>query len=271
MKKLLIVVIALGGWVACAVMYFSRQNAAPAPAPIVEAAPEPVSAPPPEKVFVRREPASPVIAENSTGPVVAATSTVAEAKADVSTALVRKAVDALLSARTAGEKHAAFQQLIKDGQLDAAIADLKQRMTDDPTNAQLPATLGEAQLNKVRLLKEAGADINELGIVAMQADQSFNAALKIDPNNWEANFMKASSMYYWPANEQRDAEVVQRLSNLIDQQETMTANPAFAQTYLVLGNQFQKIGQPDKAMGTWQLGLQKFPNDAALLKKIKGQ
>jgi hypothetical protein len=65
--------------------------------------------------------------------------------------------------------------------------------------------------------------------------------------------------------------VVQRLSNLIDQQETMASQPQFVQTYVVLGNEYQKIGQPEKAVATWQLGLTKFPNDPGLLKKINGQ
>ncbi len=194
-----------------------------------------------------------------------------ETKPVDSTNAINRAVDALLSAKSAGEKHDLFQQLLKDGQLDAAMAELQQRMMDNPTNAEIPTTLGEAQLNKLRAIKDAGGDPNEMGILAMQADQSFNAALKIDPQNWEANFVKAASMYYWPADPARDADVVQRLSGLIDQQETMSPNPAFAQTYVVLGNEFQKLGQPDKAAATWQLGLTKFPNDPTLLKKISGQ
>ena len=78
-------------------------------------------------------------------------------------------------------------------------------------------------------------------------------------------------MYYWPANPQVDNQVVQNLSSLIDQQETMSPQPEFAQTYVVLGNEYQKIGQPDKAQATWQLGLSKFPNDPTLQKKINGQ
>jgi hypothetical protein len=61
------------------------------------------------------------------------------------------------------------------------------------------------------------------------------------------------------------------LSSLIDQQETMTPQPEFAQTYVVLGDEYQKIGQPDKAAATWQLGLTKFPGDSALQKKNSGQ
>jgi len=83
--------------------------------------------------------------------------------------------------------------------------------------------------------------------------------------------MKSSSMYYWPADPARDNDVVQRLSSLIDQQGTMPSQPQFAQTYVVLGNEYEKTGQPDKAMATWQLGAQQFPNDPTLQKKISGQ
>jgi hypothetical protein len=51
----------------------------------------------------------------------------------------------------------------------------------------------------------------------------------------------------------------------------MASQPEFAQAYVFLGNEYQKIGQPDKAAATWQIGLTKFPNDPTLQKKISGQ
>jgi tetratricopeptide (TPR) repeat protein len=269
MKKIIILFVAVLTGVILGKIIFTNRAVTPPTVPIAESAPvQPV---PPENNSAPNPEPPPVSASAVEPPKVpAATPVVSEAKPDDSASPIHRAVDALLSAKSARAKHALFQQLIKDGQIDAAITELKQRATDNPNNAQLPTTLGEAQLNKVRAIKEAGGDLNEMGIIAMQADQSFNAALKIDPQNWEANFVKASSMYYWPADEKRDADVVQRLSGLIDQQETMTPNPAFVQTYVVLGNEYQKIGQPDKAVATWQLGLQKFPNDPGLLKKING-
>jgi TolA-binding protein len=51
----------------------------------------------------------------------------------------------------------------------------------------------------------------------------------------------------------------------------MPSQPAFAQTYVVLGNEYQKMGKSDEAMATWQLGAQKFPGDPTLQKKISGQ
>ena len=164
-----------------------------------------------------------------------------------------------------------LDQLRKDGHLDDVIAELQQRMAANPNDAKIPTTLGEALLNKVRALHEAGGDnYNQVGILAMQADESFNTALKLDPKNWEAQFVKCSSMYYWPANPEMDNQVVQRLSSLIDQQEGMPSQPEFAQPYIVLGNEYQKIGKETEAAATWALGAQKFPGDPTLQQKISG-
>src|SRR5262249_22690670 len=153
-------------------------------------------------------------------------------------------------------------------QLQSVIADLQQRAAANPNDPEIPTTLGEAQLNLVRQLHESGSDEDQVGILAMQADQSFNAALKIDPKNWEAQFVKASTMFYWPPNEARDNQAAQMLATLIDQQETLPTQPEFAMTYLALGNQYQKMGKTQEAMATWQLGAQKFPSDPALRQKI---
>lgn len=165
-----------------------------------------------------------------------------------------------------------LDQLRKDGHLDEVIAGLQQRMAANPNDPEIPTTLGEALLNKVKGLYESGnADRNQMGILAMQADQNFNTALQIDPKNWEAQFVKCSSMYYWPASPDVDNQVVQRLSGLIDQQDGMPSQPEFAQPYIVLGNEYQKIGKEAEAEATWALGAQKFPGDPTLQQKVAGK
>jgi len=275
MKASMIIFIVLCGGIAGAIVYLTHSKVPPPPAPppvvqlpsatTTEPAPTAVAAPAPI-----RQPAGNG-SEETAEPAATSAAGPAVAVMDSDTNSIGKAVDALLAAKNGAQKHELFQKLVQSGQIDEAIAELKQRAADNTNDAEIPTTLGEAQLNKVRALKEAGGDYNEIGILAMQADQSFNAALKIDPQNWEAQFVKSSSQYYWPANPQMDNDVVQHLSGLIDQQETMPSQPEFAQTYVVLGNEYQKIGQPDKAMATWELGAQKFPNDPTLQKKINGQ
>lgn len=254
--------------IAGAIVYVARQK--PAPAPTVTATETPAVPPVPTPVPAQPTPtpAAPVAA----APTPAAdTNTTVPAKSEADIAF-GKLIDKLLSTNLSGaDKHNLFEQLRKNNQLDQAIAALQQREAADPNNPEIPTTIGEAQLNKLRALHDSGdTDNTDLGILAMQADQNFNAALKLDPNNYEAQLVKNISMSYWPADPTRDAQVVQTLSGLIDQQESMPASQDYAQTYLYLGNEYQKIGQPDKALATWQLDLQKYPNNTALQQKING-
>lgn len=219
---------------------------------------------------VSQPPAQPVASVPATAPAPAAVETPAGAPVNP----ITKAVDSLLSAKSGKAKNALLRQLVLDGQIDQVIAELQQRAAANPNDPEIPTTTGEAMLNKLRALYEANGgpsgpqNNDEIGILAMQADQQFDAALKIDPQNWEAQFVKSSAQYYWPANPQTDNDTVQRLSSLIDQQDSMAAQPDFAQTYVVLGNEYVKIGQPEKAYATWQLGLSKFPNSGDLQQKV---
>jgi cytochrome c-type biogenesis protein CcmH/NrfG len=270
MKTSVIVFIIACGVIAGAVVYLNRQKAPPTPALVADSAPQPSEQAPPENIPVPKPPTTTMKA-SETAPVAVAAPAVEETKSNDTTNSISKAVDALLAARSAAEKHTLFLQLAKDGQLDQVIAELKERAAANPNDPEIPTTLGEALLNKLRAAREAGdTDINDTGILAMQADQSFNAALKIDPKNWEANFVKAASQYYWPANPQMDNDVVQRLAGLIDQQETMPQEPEFVQPYIVLGNEYEKLGQHAEAVATWQLGAQKFPGNPDLQKLIAG-
>jgi tetratricopeptide (TPR) repeat protein len=268
MKKSIIILIVACGVVAGAVVYLNRPKTLPVPS-TANSTPAPAE---PQKILVAQPEPPPAASTNATvpAPVAAAATAATETNSSAPENPISKAVDALLTAH--GGKHDMFEQLRKNGQLDAVIAELQQRAAADTGDPEIPTTLGEALLNKLRALHDAGdTDQNDMGILAMQADQNFNAALKIDPQNWEAQFVKYSSMTYWPADPTRDASTVQHLSSLIDQQEGMPSQPTFAQTYVVLGNQYQKMGKLDEAMAIWQLGAQKFPADPALQKKINGQ
>jgi tetratricopeptide (TPR) repeat protein len=269
---LLVVCVAV---IAGAIVYLNGHKGSSADKPIADIpANQPGDTTPRENAPVTPPPAQLTVAPMTNPPVqvAAMASAASPATPDDSTNTVLKLAKALLTAKSAKEKHDLFEQLRQSGQLDAAITDLKQMATDNPNDPEIPTTIGEAQLNEIRAIKEDGTGSeDQMGILAMQADQEFDAALKIDPQNWEAQLVKDSSMYYWPANPQRDGQVVQSLTGLIDQQEKMPSNPDFAQTYLLLGNEYQKIGQPDKATATWQLGAQEFPNNSALQQKLAGQ
>ena len=180
----------------------------------------------------------------------------------------QKAIDVLVSTPTTfQQKQALWQQLREAGKLDLVIAALKQGAADNPSVLNYPLALGEAYINKIPTAR----NFNETSILGLEADRSFDSALSLDPSNWEAQFFKAAALARWPAELNRGPEAIQRLSDLIDQQDKLQSRPEFAQSYIVLGNQFQQTGQPDKAQATWLLGLQKFPNDSSLQSKTEGR
>ena len=105
-------------------------------------------------------------------------------------------------------------------------------------------------------------------ILVMQAVKSFDAALDVDPANWEARFTRAAIMSHYPAEANKGQEVVDQFTQLINQQEAQPPQAQFAKTYVLLGDQYQKLGQNDYALATWQAGAQLFPGDSALRKRL---
>lgn len=224
----------------------------------------------PEKIASPKPEPQRIVLENTndTKPAPAAAATTNELKSANATWLSR-AIDTLVSPRTSfQERQALWKQLREAGQLDETIEALKKGAANNPASPEYPTAIGEAQLQKAYSLSKSGGSVNEMGIAGMQADQAFDTALKLDPANWEAQFFKATSMSYWPAEMNKGPEVIQRLASLIDQQEKMTPQPQFAQTYLRLGDQYQKAGQLDYAEQTWKLGAAQFPTDQTLQKKL---
>lgn len=182
-------------------------------------------------------------------------------------AVIAQALDLLLSSQVPyDQKRAAWKQLQDTGGLDQAIADLQQRLTNNPADADCAAVLGHAYLKKCATT----SDIREQGILAMQADKLFDTALNLDPQNWEARFTKAVALSYWPASMGKGDEVINLFSTLIQQQEGQPQQPQFADSYLWLGDQYKKLGHLDDAQSIWQRGVALFPSDQKLAGRLTG-
>ncbi len=177
----------------------------------------------------------------------------------------QQALGTLISPQSSfAQKQSAWQQVRAAGKLDQVITDLEQRAAAEPTVAEYPAVLGQACLQKAGTL----SDIREQGILGMKADQCFDAALNLDPSNWEAGFWKAAALSYWPPQLGKGKEVIERFVALAKLQEGLQPQPQFAQTYLMLGEQYQKQGYPEYAKQTWERGAVLFPSERAFTTKL---
>ena len=241
-------------------------RAVPPAEPIAETAPAPASDAPQAVERVAAQPEQP--AQPAAAPSVAKT-TASTAAASVNPALeaaaLSRTVDVLVSPQASHQqRQEAWKYLGEAGKLDQAIAELEKRMTNDLSNAECPAALGHAYLHKCGTI----SDVREQGILAMQADKMFDTALGLDASNWDARFMKAVAMSYWPPMLNKGDEVIQNFQTLIQQQETQTPQPQFADTYAWLGDQYQKAGRADDARTVWQRGAALFPADEKLQTKL---
>jgi len=176
-----------------------------------------------------------------------------------------QAIESLVSRQAShAQKEAAWKHLREAGKLDQAIGELEQRTASNPGAAEFPAALGQAYLQKCGMIQ----DVREQGILAMKADQVFDAALNLDANNPEARFTKAVAMSYWPTQMNRGTEVMQHFVTLVEQQEAQAPQPQFAQTYVWLGKEYEKYGHAAEAREVWQRGAALHPNDQELRARL---
>jgi tetratricopeptide (TPR) repeat protein len=268
MKRLIMAVIGVGVLVVGVGWHLNRptMRAVSPTEPVTETIPAPAGDAPQAVEPVTAQPEPP--AQPAEAPRFAkATFSTAAAPANpaLEAASVSRTVDVLVSPQASyQQKQEAWKQLREAGKLDKAITELEQRTANDPRNADNPAALGHAYLQKCGTIQ----DLREQGILAMQADKQFDTALSLDSSNWEARFMKAVAMSYWPPMLNKGDEVIQNFQILIQQQEAQSPQPHFADTYAWLGDQYQKAGRADDARAVWQRGATLFPADEKLQTKL---
>jgi len=271
MKTLVLILASVCGVIAGSAFYLAQHRSPSTPVSATQ--PETSDIPPANEPAVlpaaQPEVNPPSVSQTNAGSIIppkeASAAVAAPAVTPQPSLLDQQALGTLVSSQASfDQKQAAWKQIRDSGHLDQAIAELEQMARSSPTVAEYPAVLGQACLQKAGTL----SDIREQGILGLKADQSFDASLNLDPSNWEAGFWKAAAMSHWPPQLGKGKEVIERFVSLINLQEMQSPQPQFAQTYVLLGEQYQKQGYPDYARETWQRGATLFPNDAVFAQKL---
>ena len=247
-------------------MWISKRNQPP----VTQAVSADGSPSTPENIAVEDSPAPPPARSRSTAvrepaPEVTPDSSVPIETISDETRQLHQSVDQLISSTTSfQQKYSTWIKLRDEGKLPQVIAELEQRATNNPASAEYPAALGQAYIHQITATK----DTRQYAVLGLKADQSFDTALEIDPANWEARFFKALAMSYWPAEMNQGSEVINRFTQLIQDQETQPAQPHFAQAYVWLGEQYQKTGRAAEADQVWRRGAALFPSEPMLQQKL---
>lgn len=160
---------------------------------------------------------------------------------------------------------ALWKEVADAGKLDELVKMMEERAAARGNDPEAQTQLGLAYLQKVF---RVGAG-PEAGVWATKADKSFDAALALDDQHWQARFQKAVSLSFWPPMLGKQPDAVKQFETLIAQQEASgQSSSGYNQTYLFLGNMHLQMGDKTKALAAWNKGLAQFPNDPELLKKI---
>ncbi|MFG0320556.1 MAG: tetratricopeptide repeat protein [Planctomycetota bacterium JB042] len=164
------------------------------------------------------------------------------------------------------EVERAWRKIVAAGRVDDAIDLLEELAELHPNDPDLQAHLGSAYIQKLMTVPDL-----QRGEPAMRADAAFDAALKLDPQHWDARFSKAISLSFWPPIMGKQPEAIRQFETLLAQQEGSGApEPKHAQTYQFLGNLYLQSGQVDKAKEVFAKGLSSFPGNEALAQAMAG-
>lgn len=164
-----------------------------------------------------------------------------------------------------GGTFALFQKARDLGVLDGALAEMEKFVASHQDDADAMVDLGAAYVVKLMTVPDG----MERGAWSMKALAQCENALKIQPEHWEAQYMKGMNLSQWPAFLGRQPDAIRTFEKLIEQQERSPSDPRYAQTYYQLGNTYRAGGNPEKARKVFQRGLELFPEDRQLKEQIE--
>ena len=145
--------------------------------------------------------------------------------------------------------------------IEPTIAALKKAIEADPSNPDLHAALAAAHVTKL-----AGGMVSgpAAGPVYMQAIQAYDKAIALEPDHWDARFMKAFTTSMAPEFVGMRPASIRMFEDLVQRQESLPKNNDFRRTYMRLGTLYKDAGNTDKAKEMWKKGLERFPDDRQL-------
>jgi tetratricopeptide (TPR) repeat protein len=177
--------------------------------------------------------------------------------------------DALLAAIREGKipdhgLFAHFQKAKELGVLDQALAEMERYAAAHAGDPDAQVDLAGAYIAKLMSVPEG----MERGQWATKSLASCEAALKIDPEHWDGQFMKGMNLSQWPAFLGKQPEAIRTFEKLIEQQERSAPDPRYAQTYFQLGTVYRAAGNVEKARAAFARGLELYPADKQLREQV---
>lgn len=145
--------------------------------------------------------------------------------------------------------------------IGTVIEALQKEIKADPKDPELHVALATAYVADLWNNTPQGV---QQGVVWAKALRAYDAALKLDPDHWQARFGKAFGTSNIPEFLGQKPAAIKQFEELRALQERGAPEPHYVSTYLRLGTLYKDMGNNEKARQVWEDGLKFFPDSQAL-------
>lgn len=179
------------------------------------------------------------------------------------TAELRMAVNTVMaSAKKKLRQEDVLKELITVSMRD----DLLERLENPIDNSDLLVDLATSEV--LLSLEREGISDEENHIRAERARKAVTRAVSSAPSSWRPRFLAAALNYVNSYGEADHERAIDEFRSLLEAQESKPQLPAYAWTYLFLGNLQLEAGSRQEAQKTWLKGLELFPENELLLERV---
>jgi tetratricopeptide (TPR) repeat protein len=145
---------------------------------------------------------------------------------------------------------------------DRCIAFFENLVESHPQAANAFLNLGFAYVDKI---PDAGS-ITQV-INANSALSYFTKSLEIRPS-WIGLYTRGNSYLYWPRIFNRTHLGIADLEEALKIQQSAAKKDLYVRVYIALGDGYLKMDDPEKAREIWKKGLEVFPGNAELTRRM---
>lgn len=154
------------------------------------------------------------------------------------------------------------QAVIRKKAYDRSIAFFEKLVADHPDAANAYLNFGFAYVDKI---PDSGSITQVLN--ANTALGYFTKSIELEPS-WIAYYTRGNSYLFWPKIFNRTQLGIDDLKVALKMQQQGPRLGVYVRTYIALGDGYWKMDEPDKAREIWKQGLEQFPGNEDLQKRL---
>jgi hypothetical protein len=159
---------------------------------------------------------------------------------------------------------------IEYGQHERAIKFFESLVEADPNDLNKRLELSAAYVDKIPTCGGIAAVVSK-GQLATKALDQLKAALKQSPDWWPGLYASSMNHLHWPRALRHTPHAIKHLKHCLQIQSASgdpAGRPYYVRTHILIGDAYAKNGDHDAARKAWRRGLELFPDNPELKKRL---